>query len=907
MTPERWRQVEGLFLAASELEPAERGVFLDQACAEDAALRVQVDALLAADGDATGQVVSILGQQLGAFAREEANLLIGRHLGPYRVLGELGHGGMGTVYRAVRDDDAYRKEVAVKVLQQGLGSGLIARFRRERQILAGLEHPCIARLLEGGSTEEGLPYIVMEHVEGKQLTDYCREAALPLRQRLELFRQVCGAVQYAHQQLVVHRDIKPSNILVSRDGTPKLLDFGIAKLLDPEQEDMAETRTGLRIMTPEYASPEQVRGQPVSTATDVYSLGVVLYELLTDAKAQSLATTDPLEMLRVVCETDPPPPSSVVPRSMRRALAGDLDNIVQKAMHKEPSRRYGSVEQLSQDVQRYLEGMPVQARRDTLGYRTLKFVRRRKIEVASAVLIVASLSTGLVVALQQQRQAERRFEEVRGLANSLIFDLHDAIADIPGTTKARELVVAKALHYLERLAQEAGDNASLLLEVATAFVRIGNVQGNQEHTNLGRPLEALSSYERALGILKRLAAARPEDLDVRHGLARALIQLGYHHAFLGHLSRARETMRAALELARKLPVSDASLQLQVDGYRRLGFIEWRAGDPAQRETARRHLEIAEDWARRKGSPHVRYELGLAHTAVAQAIAEAGDPAAAVRHSHEARRIFEVLLQSEPANTRYRRELMVTYAWVAIYLGDPTQINLGKRAEALPWIKRALNLAETNHKTDSQDVRAVHELAIMLQFQGNILRLDDPARAAAAERRAIALLQSLPASALKDQNILDDLALTHAGLARSLEGLTQQPAAMTELRKAIAIQRKMGTPETSWAMHLATYLRDLARLEANTGVARAAEEALAESRSILEKLALGRPRSLLVRWQLAETYEATGALQAKRGSATLARHWYDRSLQLWQTWERDGAAGAFPASHRARLEALIARR
>ncbi|HWO23421.1 MAG TPA: protein kinase [Kofleriaceae bacterium] len=347
-----------------------------------------------------------------------------RRIGPYRIGRELGHGGMGTVYLAVRDDDEYRTEVAIKLLHHGLAPA-VARFRDERQILATLEHPGIVRLLDGGSTKERLPYLVMEHIVGAPITTWVDARNLGVRARVELFCKVCVAVAYAHGKLVIHRDIKPSNILVTEDGTPKLLDFGIAKLLDPEAGREAATSTGFLLCTPAYAAPEQVLGQPVSTATDVYALGAVLYELLAGVPAQRLKG-DGLDALQAMIKVDPVRPSSVAPPERRRAIAGDLDNIVLKALHKEPGRRYASVEQLASDLQRHLDGLPVLARTGTWLYRAGKLVRRHRRVIAVTAVVLASLTAATVISAGQARRADlerARAEESRAQTEQRLREL----------------------------------------------------------------------------------------------------------------------------------------------------------------------------------------------------------------------------------------------------------------------------------------------------------------------------------------------------------------------------------------------------------------------------------------------------------------------------------------------------
>jgi len=408
MDTERWHRIETLFEQALGVAEPERGGFLDEACAGDAELRRELMSLLASAPTAGQSLRSAVVAEVRMMANDVATAQVGRRIGPFRLIRLLGEGGMGAVYLGERDDAQFSHRVAIKILPHAVGSpASIARFRDERQILAALEHPNIVRLLDGGSTDDGLPYLVMEHIEGTTITRYANQQELTVRARVALVRRVCAALQYAHQNLVVHRDIKPSNVLVEADGEPKILDFGIAKLLAPAARFAleAKTRTGFTMFTPEYASPEQARGDAVSTATDVYSVGAVLYELMT-GQAPQRTEGSPLEILRVICEVDPPRPSAVAPTGQRRELAGDLDNIILRALHKEPARRYASMEQLSDDLGRWLDGLPVAARTSTVGYRARKFVRRNKGIVVATTLVAATLIGATFVSLRQARRAD---------------------------------------------------------------------------------------------------------------------------------------------------------------------------------------------------------------------------------------------------------------------------------------------------------------------------------------------------------------------------------------------------------------------------------------------------------------------------------------------------------------------
>ena len=443
ITPQQWVQLREIFRVAIEHEPQQRKAYLNQACAHDPVLRREIESLLASHDRAEDFIETpAFAGSVKAITDSLADEIEGQRLGQYQIIREIGRGGMGTVYLAARADEQYRKFVAIKIVRRGMDSeDILRRFRNERQILANLDHPFIARLLDGGTTPEGLPYLVMEYVEGTPVTDYCDRQRLSMSARLRLFRTICEAVQHAHQNLVVHRDLKPSNILITVDGTPKLLDFGIAKVLSPElsAHSTEHTRTELRVLTPDYASPEQVRGEKLTTTSDVYSLGILLYELLTGHRPYRSTATPPHELARVICEQEPIRPSTAIanieivargqakqhtitpeavsnardtqPHKLRRGLSGDLDNIILMALRKEPVRRYATVSQFSEDISRHLNGLPVIARKDTFKYRAAKFVRRNRLGVAAAAIILLLLLGGIVATIWQARVAQR--EQVR--------------------------------------------------------------------------------------------------------------------------------------------------------------------------------------------------------------------------------------------------------------------------------------------------------------------------------------------------------------------------------------------------------------------------------------------------------------------------------------------------------------
>jgi non-specific serine/threonine protein kinase/serine/threonine-protein kinase len=585
MNPERWRQVREILEGAISIPPDERRAYLDQASSNDAELRLEVESLLRSHERADSVFMKTPAIDWADSASEDDHKFdrVGRRIGVYQIVGEIGHGGMGEVYRALRADGQYEKEVAIKLVRVGLDTSiLLARFRHERQILANLDHPNIARLLDGGTTEDGIPYLVMELVAGVPIDTYCEATGLDVTERLRIFLQVCAALQFAHQRLVIHRDIKPSNILVTEDGVPKLLDFGIAKIVGASG---AAEETALRPMTLEYSSPEQVRGEPLNTATDVYSLGVVLYRMLTGRSPYAVAGDTPHELSQAIIETDPLRPSAVVAPSealtsgdaspltgmekrelpqvstgkLRRLLRGDIDNIVLKALRKEPHRRYASVEQFAQDIRYQLAGLPVGASKGSRSYRAKKFLRRNRVGVTAGALVVLTLIVGLIVTLreariaaQNQRRAQQHFDDVRQLADSLMFEVHDSIQDLPGATPARHLIVERSLEYLNRLARESGGEIPLQRELANAYERIGLVQGDPDASNLGDVAGAHDSFRKALNFREQLANLHPNDTADQIALAASDRELCRINArYLGSIGTALDYCNKAVSIAER--------------------------------------------------------------------------------------------------------------------------------------------------------------------------------------------------------------------------------------------------------------------------------------------------------------------------------------------------------------------
>jgi serine/threonine protein kinase len=508
----RWHRTMASLADALELPVCERPAFVDGVCGCDSELRARLITLIASAAR-ENSVLDVPPDELMLHALQShaQPSAVGRRVGPYRIAQLIGRGGMGHVYLAERVDGEYEQQVAIKLMRDGWDrSSLVPRFRAERQIVASLDHPNLAKVLDGGITDEGVPYFVMELIAGEPIDAYCMQHDLPISERLRLFRTVCQVVHYAHQKGVVHRDLKPANILVTREGVVKLVDFGIAKRF--ENKGQRATETQQRVMTLDYASPEQVQGGEITPASDVFSLGVVLYRLLTNASPYPVDTVrSDYGLTQAICNAEPLPPSKCAARSTGRRVRGDLDAVVLMALRKCPDRRYSSAEQFGDDVFRHLEGLPVQARRDALSYRTGRLVLRHKAMLGTTMLLLVA---GIAVssyeareALHQRQRAERHFAEVRKLANVLMFDVNKAIEPLPGATAARQLIAQSALTFLEALGTEAKEDASLRLELAGGYRHIGDTQGGSGSSSLGDSNGALASYRRALALVRPWATA----------------------------------------------------------------------------------------------------------------------------------------------------------------------------------------------------------------------------------------------------------------------------------------------------------------------------------------------------------------------------------------------------------------
>jgi tetratricopeptide (TPR) repeat protein/tRNA A-37 threonylcarbamoyl transferase component Bud32 len=735
LTPERWLRVKDLFEEACTLDNVAQRLFLNDVCGNDGELRAEVASLLSAHSTAEAildrSAVEYLPQ--GAFDAPLQDWQ-GRRMGAYELIACLGRGGMGEVWRARRADTQYEKEVAIKLVRAGYDTAFVLqRFKAERQILASLEHPNIARLIDGGMTQEGQPYLVMELVEGRPIDEYCETHNLAIAERLRLFREVCGAVSYAHQHLVVHRDLKPANILVTAEGSIKLLDFGIAKLLQAPAADGTPTdvtRTTMRALTPAFSSPEQILGLNITTASDVYSLGVVLFHLLAGRGPYRTNLASTRDAIRDVCETEPLKPSAAATQAAAinktRALPDtELDDITLKALRKEPEKRYGSVEQLSEDLRRYLAGLPIIAHGGQFSYRAGKFLRRHRIEMAAAGVVAAALLVGMVAAMyearianEQRARAERHFASVRALANTFMFQMDESIRDLPGATGARALLVQTALTYLDTLSKESGGDRALQLELAQAYDKVGDVQGQNNAPNIGHAPAAVDSYEKAIALAAPLTAADPANSPARTLLA--VDHLKHSRALLtmnGNARVATDESQQGVTILEQLAANNdpkALLRLSVA----YGYHAWHLGWSGRGEeaisTVNKAVGILEALHRAApNDPNIDFRLANVYGDAATILQTRGTQAAVVEQAlallHKALALEQHALSTAPEHALpFWRSFAASHINIGIelyqsgdYAGSLRELGAGQEALAKTQVdpnnfQARLDTAKTMH-------------------------------------------------------------------------------------------------------------------------------------------------------------------------------------------------------------------
>ena len=919
MTPERWQEIKRVLEVALSLDTTERGAYLDKTCAGDADLRQEVDSLLASY-QPTGQ--NILDAPVANIldpgpAETRRAIDAGQRIGAYRILQEIGRGGMGEVYRAVRADGEFTKEVALKTVRGGYDvASVVERFRNERQILAGLDHPNIARLYDGGTSEDGIPYLVMELVDGIPIDSYCDAEKLNITQRLGLFLNVCSAVQYAHQRLVIHRDIKPGNILVTKEGGPKLLDFGIAKILDPA---MTMDVTLVRPMTPEYASPEQIRGEPITTASDVYSLGVVLYQLLTGRSPYRMETRTPQELSQAITEKEPERPSTAILRQiardststqktaeqlcnaregslsrLQRRLAGDLDNIVLKALRKEPQRRYTSVEQLAEDLRRHLDGLPVSARGDSWSYRAGKFARRHKAGVAASGLVAATLVAGVVVTQREARiaesnrlRAEKRFNDVRKLSNSLIFEIHDSIESLPGATPARKLLLDRAVEYLDKLSADSSGDPNLQRELAWGYQRLATVQGDSTQSNLGQVGAAESSNRKARTLFEAVAKANPKSVTDQINLAMAYRTQALFDVYL---PSGRAEISQALAVTDPLITSNGN-QVEVKNERAMEYLilaynQDAVGDRLQSvETFRKVRDLRQEIMRSNPDyPGIRQGLAKVTVLLAHEIGRFGSRDEAMPLMNSGIADYEALAKSTKDDPGVSRELSTS-----VQRRGDVELIMGDIAAARADFRRSRERLERLAKLDPENKMLQSDVWVAEFLDGRALAAGGKyADALPVLQRAFQGYKALQ----MENDVGPGPGAMEAWIGEAQAGMHQLPEALESFRKAAATLEADRENFDDARCDLAMVESKIAAMLMKLG---RPQEAAAEYAKALETANLTfslQHSDIPALYAAADAYSGTGEEAALEARATQdgnlrsklfgeARAAYQKSLDTWK--------------------------
>jgi len=724
-TTESFLLIESIFHEAVAAPEAAREALIEARCEGNRSLADEVYSLLTACTREEREALCwrLAPETCRGFASEA------KRAGPYVLDRLLGRGGMGAVYLAHRADGHFEQKVAIKLIDLPLASNLFReRFRQERQILAGLQHPYIARLMDGGVTEAGELFLAMEYVDGIPIHRFCDEQQLSMRQRLVLFLRICEAVQFAHQNLVVHRDLKPDNILVAKDATPRLLDFGTAKLISPSLagQENGFTREGFLSFTPQYASPEQVLGNAITTASDTYSLGVLLYLLLTGTLPYELKEFTIEEMVRVICHEPARKPAQALGPRMR--LDSDLEAILQKALRKEPAERYLTADQLAADLQHFLEGKPVAAHQGNMRYRAGKFIRRHTLGLASAVLLATTVAAGVAgvvwqakVANEERRKSDARSEDLRQLSDSLLSELDEAIKQLPGSTGVQQLLVTRVLEHLDRMARDAQGDRLTELDLAGAYTRLGNIQGNLYEQNLGDIAGALVSLDKAIAIAQPLATANPGDRDALQTLAnaqRARSQVEFAN-LTGNSGAAISYIQAATRTYDRLTalpkVTPAQLFTASQAYSNLGDQLGESGmnslddSPAALAAYRKGVDL--------DTRALRLDPGMvkARTAIATLHMKIGvvkletDPAEALKDIGIALQDFDGLPEADRKSFTTVRLRAITERKKAMALEQ-----LGQHAQAIPLLAEVLQIDRQIAAADPKDQRALYDIAMTLQ-------------------------------------------------------------------------------------------------------------------------------------------------------------------------------------------------
>jgi hypothetical protein len=776
MTPDRWAQISQVYELVDCERPADRPAMMDRLCEGDAELRAAIEALLATDEADADPLRLAIGEQAADYVEvvdQISAIQPLQRIGRYEIVRRVGQGGMGAVFEAIRTDD-FHKRVALKIIRRELDSeGIRQRFEQERQLLANLDHPFIARLLDGGETPDGSPYLVLEYVDGEPFLEHC--ARLDRTVALRVFLKVCEAVEHAHRNLVIHRDLKPSNILVNAAGEPRLLDFGIAKLIAP---DVLKTETALGAMTLAFASPEQLLGRPMGTASDVYSLGVILYRMLTGRMPHDLDGASPAQIERLICEAPPATPG----------LDGDLDAIMLMALRKEPERRYSGVWQLAEDIERHLGHLPVLAKPDTFSYRVRKFVRRRWPALVAATAVLAAVSVGTTATLYQARVAQDRFDQVRHLAHSFVFDYADDLAKIEGSTAVRERMVRTALDYLGGLSRQAGGDVRLQAELAAAYKKIGDTQGYPARPNLGHVDQAVASYGEAARLYERVVARDPKMAGEVGAFYTDYARLLGLAGDAAGSARATASAFRNLALAERYGPADAANQSALSqAWCVLGeFDPLAASQSAEYHNCYRFADAVYQaqptWENR------RREIG--------ALIRDGDGMIGVGRFADAFRILSQVeqqlsegLAAHPHDPELRkRQTMLAQLYSKAYYNDIAP-SLNDSHRSAGYSEQYLQLTRQRVARDPRDASSRFSLAVALFRLSFPLKFKDPAAAVASARESVGLFETMMAEGEHDALVVSrhDRAERRLSEALLFEGKISEAADWSA--KALADERR----------------------------------------------------------------------------------------------------------------------
>lgn len=878
MKSDEWQEMKEVFNQVIDLPENER---LEILTVQKQKTRKAVEKLIRAHKNAEDFISEPAIVNVGIVDQNEPDFWVGKEIDGYKILHEIGRGGMGTVYLASRADETFDKRVAIKLIKRGMDTNaVLKRFVMERKILAQLESPNIASLLDGGSTTDGLPYLVMEYIEGLPVTKFCVLHRFETNERLELFQKICAAVAYAHQNLVVHRDLKPSNILVTENGEPKLLDFGIAKLLNPNWslDTNDATATMFRMMTPDYASPEQLRGHPITTSSDVYSLGVVLYELLTGERPFRIAGKFPEEVAKIVLTEEPIRPSSVVSNfkfqttdyksngetdpnaeqstaddqrnaklkiQNQKSLRGDLDNIILKALRKEPERRYQSVQEFSDDIRRHLVGLPVTAMADTAIYRFGKFVKRHRAGVFAGMFMFLSLMIGISVAIWQavearkeRAKAEQRFNDVRKLTNSFLFEFEESIKDLQGATHAREMTVRKALEYLDILANEQSNETLLQFELASAYSKVADIQGSPGRSNLGDTAGAIASFGKAIEILENLVKIEPNNYEFQKNLASNYKSIAYIYEVTGDSNLTQTNNQSALSLLQNLISLDET-----------------------------------DFAS-------RLELAECYKILGDFTASKGDLETALQHYRKHLEMSETVLLSEPDNKVAKTGIMTASDAIGATLGNPNFTNLGDTEGALKAHRRQLEVCDELLSAEPQSQYLLASKAFTLKAIGEVQTArNEWDNAIESYNQSLEIQEKLVDSDVKDAFANSRLAYLFTNLGEAYANIDKYTEALNYHNRATGILEKLvETDKENSAMVL--FLNRAYQKKANALVRFGkANEALSfydKSLKSDEEIAAQDLNNMDMRLQLANGY-----LEIARAYVALATKGSGTKRQFWQ--------------------------